>query len=68
MLDIDKQYPSLVKAAKSHVAMAKYLVLTSVTFTTIQNLLQTSATGSKDNPVLINDNGAITGYALDLWT
>ena len=68
----DKQFPSLVKAVKSlHVAMAKYLVLRSGTLTTIQNLLQTSATGSKDNPVNINDNGAITDYktaVLDLWT
>ena len=68
----DKQFPSLVKAVKSlHVAMAKYLVLRSGTLTTIQNLLQTSATGSKDNPVHINDNGAITDYktaVLDLWT
>ena len=35
MLKIDKQYLSLVKAAKSHMAMAKYLVLRSGTFTTI---------------------------------
>ena len=48
--------------------MAKYLVLRSGTFTTIQKLLQASATGSKDNPVLISDNVAITDYVLDLWT
>ena len=49
-LENDNQFPSVVKVVKPHVTLAKYLVLKSGTFTTIQNL--TSATGSKDNPAI----------------
>ena len=46
---------------KPHVALAKYLVLKSGTFTTIQNL--TSATGSKDNPAIADHD-----IVIDLWS
>ena len=67
-----ERYPSLVtEAEKSHLAMAKYLVLRLGTFTAIQNFLQNYATSSKDFPVVINDSNATTDretVVLDQWT
>ena len=60
----------MTETVKSHVAMAKYLFLRLSTFTTIQNLLQTCVTSSKDYLVVINDSDAITNSetVLDQWT
>ena len=70
-IENDNPFPSLitVDGVKSQLAMAKNLVLTSSALTSIQNLFQSSATGSNDNPVIINDR--ITGsdtVVLDVWS